>query len=154
MGFYTHSNDRTVQRYRSSSIQEYQCLESWISEKRTMAETPYTSMRMLRKQRPGVNTKRSAATAPTGVTNETPKTWVPVSLFLSKPRCVWLLSSLYTKRMNGKTQPPQWCHSRARNWCGGYVNHLEMRTVSLSPQKFSPRATYNNDGRKTRFFGN
>ena len=32
---------------RSSSIQEYQCFESWNCEKEDMAETPYTSMRML-----------------------------------------------------------------------------------------------------------
>ena len=48
MGFYSHSDGGTIQRYRSSSIQGYQC--SWVVEfwKRRMAETPYTSLRMLR----------------------------------------------------------------------------------------------------------
>ena len=33
MGLYCHSNGGTIQRYRSSSIQEYKCFESWNSEK-------------------------------------------------------------------------------------------------------------------------
>ena len=50
MGLYCHSNGGTIQRYGSSSNQEYQCLESWNSEKRRLTETPYTSMRMLQTQ--------------------------------------------------------------------------------------------------------
>ena len=33
MGFHRHTNGRTIQRYKSSSIQEYSCFESWKSEK-------------------------------------------------------------------------------------------------------------------------
>ena len=52
MRFYSHSNGGTIQRYRSSSIQEYQCF-FWVVElcKRRLAETPHTSMRMLETQR-------------------------------------------------------------------------------------------------------
>ena len=44
---YSHSNGGTIQRYQSSSIQEYQRFESWNPEKEKLAEIPYTSMRML-----------------------------------------------------------------------------------------------------------
>ena len=44
MRLYSHLNGGTIQRYRSSSIQEYQCLVSWNPEKE---KTPYTSMRIL-----------------------------------------------------------------------------------------------------------
>ena len=39
MGLYSHSNGGTIQRYRSSSIQEYQCFESWNPEKKNNRDT-------------------------------------------------------------------------------------------------------------------
>ena len=39
MGFYSHSNGGAIQRDRSSSFQEYQCFESWNSEKKNSRDT-------------------------------------------------------------------------------------------------------------------
>ena len=47
-GTLSHPNGGAIHRYQSSSIQEYQCFESWDgSWKRKITETPYTSMRLL-----------------------------------------------------------------------------------------------------------
>ena len=47
MGLQNRSNGGKIQRYRSSSVQEYRCFESWNLDKRKTTKTPYTSMPML-----------------------------------------------------------------------------------------------------------
>ena len=52
MGFRSSIDGATIRRTWLLEIQRYQCVESWCSEKEAQTETPYTSMRTRRTQKP------------------------------------------------------------------------------------------------------